>query len=115
MFDKKTSIVASQLAQKELLSCSASTPVSVAARLIKERKTSSIVVEEQGQIVGIWTEADCTKLRFDQSEYYDSPVERFMSTPVITVNEDMPLQEIIMAFHRHRVRHLLVGANLGRG
>jgi len=108
LFDKKTSIVAAQLAQKELLSCPANTPVSVAAQLIKERKTSSILVEEQGQIVGIWTEADCTKLRFDQCEYYQAPVEHFMSTPVITVNHDMPLQEIIMAFHRHRVRHLLV-------
>jgi len=108
LFDKKSLLVASQLAQKSLLRCKVNTEVSVAAQLIKARKTSSILVEDKGQIVGIWTEADCTKLRFDECNYYNSPIENFMSTPVITVNETMPLQEIIMAFHRHRVRHLLV-------
>ena len=31
-----------------------------------------------------------------------------MSSPVISIRENMPIQEVIMAFHRHRVRHLLV-------
>ena len=108
MFEKKSELVAAQLAQKELLRCSTKTPVSNAAQLIKSRKTSSILIEKDDKIVGIWTEADCTKLNFNQQDYFDSPIENFMSTPVITINHDMPLQEIIMAFHRHRLRHLLV-------
>jgi len=104
-------ITAEQLAQKNLLTCEPSTSISDAAKKIRQCKTSSILIKESDEIIGIWTEADCTKLNFDNSDFFEQPIQNFMSSPVITVQAETPFQEIIMAFHRHRVRHLLVVDN----
>ena len=106
--NSEKSLTAKDLVQKNLLSCSKTTTIYQAAKKIREKKTSSILIEDNEKIVGIWTEADSTKLNFNSTCYYNSAIHEFMSTPVITINEAMPFQEIIMAFHRHRVRHLLV-------
>ena len=100
--------MAKDLVQKNLLSCSKMTTIYQAAMKIREKNTSSILIEDNEKVIGIWTEADSKKLNFSDINYYDSPIYKFMSAPVITINEQMPLQEIIMTFHRHRVRHLLV-------
>lgn len=99
---------AQQIANKNLLICSPQTPIHQAATLVKQHKTSSILIEENGKIIGIWTEADCAKVCFENSENFSLPINNFMSTPIIAIKSHTPIQEIIMAFHRHRVRHLLV-------
>ena len=76
--------------------------------MIRSHKTSSILIEEGGKTIGIWTEADCAKLSFEQQDYFDCPIKQFMSSPVLTISAATPLQKIVMAFYRHRVRHLLV-------
>lgn len=108
MFNKDTTITALQLVKNKLLTCPPSTPVSLAAQKVRKHTVSSILVEDKGKIVGIWTEADCTKLSFEAPDYYNLPISKFMSAPVITIYDDTPLQEIVIAFHSHRVRHLLV-------
>lgn len=106
--NSEKNITAKDLVQKNLLSCSKMTTIYQAAMKIREKRTSSILIKDNEKVVGIWTEADSTKLNFSSTQYYNSPIHNFMSSPVITINEKKPLQEIIMAFHRHRVRHLLV-------
>lgn len=106
--NSKKHITAKDLVQKELLSCSKTTTIYQAAIKIREKNTSSILIKSNEKVIGIWTEADSKKLNFNAMNYYNSPISKFMSTPVITIDETMPLQEIIMTFHRHRVRHLLV-------
>lgn len=106
--NSKQNITAIDLVQRNLLSCSKMTTIYQAAMKIREKNTSSILIMSNEKVIGIWTEADSKKLNFDAINYYDTPIHKFMSTPVITINEQMPLQEIIMTFHRHRVRHLLV-------
>ena len=108
MPDKAAQINAAKLSNKKLLTCPPKTPLYIAARKIKQRKTSSILVEQAGKIVGIWTEADCAKFSFSNTELLNEPISDFMSSPVISIDQDLTLQEIIMAFHRHNVRHLLV-------
>ena len=108
MFNKEIVVKAFQIANRNLLCCSPNTPIYQGARLIQKRKTSSILVEENDRVIGIWTEADCTKLVFDDVDNFTKPISQYMSTPVISIKAQASLQEIIMAFHRHRVRHLLV-------
>ena len=113
MNDKDHQINAAQLSNKKLLTCSPDTPLYVAARKIKQRKTSSILVKQGGNIVGIWTEADCAKFCFANTALLNEPISDFMSSPVISIEQHLSVQEIIMAFHRHNVRHLLVTNNKG--
>ncbi|WDE04466.1 EAL domain-containing protein [Thalassomonas viridans] len=108
LVSNKSTLTASHLAQRNLLSCAPDTPLCTAAQLIRNNKTSSILIEEDGRTVGIWTEADCAKLSFEQQDYFDCPIREFMSSPVLTIKADTPLQKIVMTFYRHRVRHLLV-------
>ena len=108
MFNTEVVVRAFQIANRNLLCCSADTPMFEAAKLVKNHKTSSILVKENTQVIGIWTEADSTKLAFDNVENFTKPIQHYMSTPVISIKAQASLQEIIMAFHRHRVRHLLV-------
>ena len=97
-----------QIAQTNLLQCTPETPVMEAARLMRHRNTSSILIYDRQQVVGIWTEADCTKLDFSRSDYCQLPIASVMSSPVKTIAADAPLSELTRMLHNQRLRHLLV-------
>ncbi|WP_448555824.1 EAL domain-containing protein [Thalassotalea montiporae] len=102
-------VTAEDIVQRDVLTCPPSATLNQAASLIRQHKTSSILVKsEQNDIVGIWTEADCTKLDFTRPAMFEQSISRFMSSPVISVQTDTPLQEIILEFHRHKIRHIMV-------
>ena len=62
--------------------------------------------------MGIWTEADCTKLDFTQPGMFEQSISRFMSSPVISVEANTLIcKKLYLAFHRHKIRHLLVTEN----
>ncbi|MCH2055036.1 MAG: CBS domain-containing protein [Thalassotalea sp.] len=63
------------------------------------------------QVVGILTEADCTKLDFSTNDVFTAPVSQYMRSPVISIAHDTRHREIIQTFHRHNIRHLLVKDN----
>ncbi|REL27309.1 EAL domain-containing protein [Thalassotalea euphylliae] len=104
-------IRAIDIVQKDILWCDPKASINQAATLVKEHQTSSILIKQGEKVLGIWTEADCTKLDFNQPELFQQPIERFMSSPVISVDANTSLQEVILAFHRHKIRHLLVTEN----
>jgi len=108
MYHKGNVVNAAQIAQKNLVCCTADTPIYSAAKQMKNSRTSSILIKEDDQIIGIWTEADSTKVVFDDGENFNKAIKHYMSSPVIQIKDHTPLQEVIMAFHRHRVRHLLI-------
>ena len=110
MFSQK-SIFAADIAQPNILSCAPDTSICQAAELMCARKTSSIVIKEGEQVVGILTEADCTKLDFSTNDVFTAPVSQYMSSPVISIAHDTRYREIIQTFHRHNIRHLLVKDN----
>ncbi|HUW37248.1 MAG TPA: diguanylate cyclase [Rhodocyclaceae bacterium] len=91
-----------------LLSCAAATPVAEAARRMIEAQRSSILVEDQGKIVGIWTERDALTVDFSAPEPDQSPVSLSMSSPVKTIHIDTCIGEAASQFRRENVRHFLV-------
>jgi CBS domain-containing protein len=56
------------------------------AQIMKERDVSFVIVVEGRRPVGIVTEADIVKRGITQRIDFNSPVERIMSFPVITVD-----------------------------
>jgi len=68
--------------------------------LVKHRISGAPVVNQQGELVGMLSELDCTKVALDAGYYGDSggPVSEFMSTPVETVDAEMNIIDLAKKF-----------------
>lgn len=69
---------------------------------------SSILVEGEGQIVGIWTERDALAIDLSTPGSGQVPISRSMSSPVKTIHIDTSLGDAALQFRRDNVRHFLV-------
>ena len=91
-----------------ILACSPDTPLVEAARRMTEAKCSSIVVMVDDLATGIWTEYDALKLDWSNPGQLVSPIERFMSAPVLTIDVATTIGEAALRFLDANVRHFLV-------
>lgn len=75
-------------------------------RLMYERNIGAIPVLKEGMPVGIISERDIVRLfdRIDPS----TPVELYMSKPVITVNEETPVELALKLMEEKKIRRLVV-------
>lgn len=70
------------------------------------------VLDENGFLVGIISEADCMK-QISESRYFNQPildksVEKFMTKNVETISHDMSIFDVAGVFHRNNRRRLPV-------
>jgi len=70
------------------------------------------VLDENGFLVGIISEADCMK-QISESRYFNQPildksVEKFMTKDVETIPHDMSIFDVAGAFHKNKRRRLPV-------
>ena len=79
-----------------------------AAVKMAERKCSAILIAEDDEIIGIWTERDALKFDFSSPDARSRPVSEGMSSPVICVNENASLEEVSLKFKKDGVRHYVV-------
>ena len=91
-----------------LLTCGSATLVAEAARKMVDARCSSILIEDQGEIVGIWTEHDALALDLSTPESGQLPISLLMSSPVRTIHIDTSIGEAALRFRRENVRHFLV-------
>ena len=96
-----------------LLSCAAATPVAEAARRMVEARFSSILVEDGGRIVGIWTERDALAVDLSADGAGQAPISLSMSAPVKTIHVDTRIGEAALRFRRENIRHFLVVGDAG--
>jgi len=102
------------IARADLLECTPELPVFEAARLMSERRVSSIVVVDDDDVVGIWTERDALAIDFRDVRAFSRPIRSVMSTPVRTVSATIGLHELALRFREEHVRHYLVENDQGR-
>ncbi|MGE5468346.1 MAG: diguanylate cyclase domain-containing protein [Ignavibacteria bacterium] len=91
-----------------LLSCAPETSVAEAAQRMVEARCSSIMIEQSGAIVGIWTERDALALDLSAADLLASPISKFMSSPVKSVPVTTGIGEAALRFREEEVRHFLV-------
>ncbi|WP_286266663.1 EAL domain-containing protein [Thalassotalea atypica] len=109
MQNPNVSLVAINIAQKNILHCLPDTKVLDVAKLLKKNNVSSIVIKSlAGENLGIWTEADATKIDFAKANFDQEPISKYMSFPLISIAHDVPLPEILLSFTKYKIRHLLV-------
>jgi len=87
------------------LGCSASEAV----LLMNQQNSSSVIIGEPGNAIGIVSEADiCRKLVALGKDPTAVKVDEIMSTPLISVEIQTPLYEVYRIIADHKIRHLLI-------
>nr|WP_090865455.1 EAL domain-containing protein [Paraburkholderia diazotrophica] len=108
-------IPVSRLIARPMVTCTPATSVREVARRIFAEHCSSIVVIDDGQPVGIWTEQDALAAGED-ADALDRPIGDVMSAPLLTLDAGTPLGEAAVRFKQSGIRHFGVvrdGACIG--
>ncbi len=91
-----------------ILTCPPDTPLSDAAARMVEARCSSILVEDGGRILGIWTEQDALALDMGDAARFRRPISEAMSAPVKSICIDTSIGEATVRFREEGLRHFLV-------
>jgi len=97
-----------------ILECPPHTPILEAAKLMSEANCSSILVSDEGKIIGIWTERDALAADFSDPSIFSQPVSGVMSSPVMTLHYKTTIGEAAQHFTEKGVRHFLVTNDDGK-
>ena len=96
------------------LTCTPTTAVREAARLMSQARRSAILVIAAGSPVGIWTEHDALALDLTDPAGLSQPIAAVMSTPIKTIPHHATIGEAGVLFRLEGVRHLVVVDDSGR-
>lgn len=84
------------------------TAFEIANRMLEE-KVSAVVVMDSGKPVGILTERDLTRqVCAKDSLPSKTPATVIMSTPLVSVGKDLPIERAAEAMAKNGIRHLVV-------
>src|SRR5262245_14160061 len=84
------------------------------ALLMNEHKIGSLVVIDQGRIVGMFTERDVLRrIVADQRDAASTRVQDIMTTEVVCGTMDTPIDEARTAMKTRRIRHLPIAGDDG--
>jgi len=96
-----------RLISRSILECQPHTAVSEAVAMMTQRRCSSIVVVDQGEVVGIWTERDALALG-EIDDALSRPIADLMSHPVLALDSRTRLGDAAVYFKNKGIRHCLV-------
>lgn len=88
-----------------------------AVKRMFDSRSTSVVIEESGEPVGIFTERDAVGLlleTFDGVSWQDLPIKHVMTTPVIAICDDCNLGEGLAIARGGKIRHVPVINQWGR-
>jgi CBS domain-containing protein len=86
-----------------------SAPARDVAALMRDRNVGSVVLaDEAGRPVGIVTDRDLALCVVAEARGHEEPVQEFATTPLITGEVDMDLEEAAALMVEHRIRRLPV-------
>lgn len=93
---------------KALIMVEPQAPIEIAARQMSEKRTSSVVVLEDGAIRGIITERDIVSRVIVKKKEYDSPVQEIMTENPFTIPQFAYYYEALSIMILHGIKHLPV-------
>lgn len=91
-----------------LLTCPPDMPLREVAQRMSRAKVSCILVAQDEELLGIWTEGDTRKLDFTNPDLLTTPINSLMSFPVVNVTYDARLNETAAFMKEQGLRRLLV-------
>jgi len=82
------------------------TPVAQVATMMRDLNIGDVLVLENGNLRGIVTDRDLTVNVLTNGAKSDAPVEKYMSTEVVTGAPDWSLEQVADVMGKHQIRRL---------
>jgi len=106
-----SSILVKDIMAKALISVNPATTALQIAKMMEQGGIGAILVKENENLVGIITDRDfATKIAANNLPF-DTPVEKIMSSPLITINHDDPISSAAEMMTSKKIRKLAVSEN----
>ncbi|WP_194776695.1 DUF294 nucleotidyltransferase-like domain-containing protein [Pararhodonellum marinum] len=97
---------------KNVLTCEVGISVGEAAKMMKEKDVSSIIITDTSKFpIGIITDKDIRNRLVAEGKNFDIPVESIMTQPVMTMQENSGFSTLYLAMIKNRLHHLIITAD----
>jgi len=105
------SIRVSDIMTRALISVNPSTTVFQVAKMMEQGGIGAVIVKDNDNPIGIITDRDfATKITANNLPF-DTPVEKSMSSPLVTINHDASLSSAAEMMTTKKIRKLAVSDN----
>ncbi len=106
-----SSILVKDIMTRALISVNSATTALQIAKMMEQGEIGAILVKENEHLVGIVTDRDfATKIAANNLPL-DTPVEKIMSSPLITINHDVSISAAAEMMSNKKIRKLAVSDN----
>ena len=106
-----SSILVKDIMAKALISVNRETTAFQIAKMMEQGGIGAILIKDNGNLAGIVTDRDfATKIAANNLPF-DTPVEKIMSSPLITINHDEPISAAAEMMTSKKIRKLAVSDN----
>ena len=110
-YENFSSILITDNMSTPLISVNPATTVFQIAKMMEQGEIGAIIVKENGNPVGIITDRDFAIKIAVNSLSFDTPVEKIMSSPLITINHDESISSAVKIMSSKKIRKLAVSEN----
>lgn len=109
--DFNSSIIVKDIMTKSLITVNPTTIALQIAKMMEQGEIGAILVKDNENLVGIVTDRDfATKITANKLPF-DTPVEKIMSSPLITINHNEPISAAAEMMSSKKIRKLAVSEN----
>jgi len=96
----------------KIISVTGQTTIDNVIRTLLENKIGAIIVKENEDVIGIWTERDLLRnISIDKVDTEATPVKDLMTKGIISAPHDDTVYNLMDKFLGKRLRHLLIEKN----
>ena len=106
-----SSILVKDIMTKALISVNTETTVFQVAKMMEQGGIGAVLVKTDDHIIGIITDRDYATKIVSHNLPSDTPVEKIMSSPLITINFDEPISAAAQRMTSKKIRKLGVTDN----
>ena len=106
-----SSIIVKDIMTKALISVNSTTTALQIAKMMEQGGIGAVLVKENENLVGIVTDRDfATKIAANNLPF-DTPVQKIMSSPLITISHNEPISAAAEMMSSKKIRKLAVSDN----
>ena len=106
-----SSILVQDIMAKALITVNLSTTALQVAKMMEQGGIGAILVQDNGNPTGIVTDRDFATRIAANNLPLDTPVEKIMSSPLISINHDQPISAAAERMTSKKIRNLAVTEN----